>query len=161
MQVRAATERDLDHLARVWYDSWQDAHAPIVPDALKEARTLSSFRQRLHDDLASVGVVGPEGRPAGFYMVKGDERYQLFVDAEARGTGAAVALIDAAEARLAGDGVATAWLACAIGNVRAARFYEKRGWHLVGTVVSQLETANGIIPLEVWRYEKQLVRTAV
>jgi RimJ/RimL family protein N-acetyltransferase len=61
-----------------------------------------------------------------------------------------------AEARLTAAGVQTAWLACAIGNLRAARFYEKCGWTRVGTIVSRLETPEGIFPLEVWRYEKRL-----
>lgn len=156
IDVRSADEGDLDQLARVWYDGWQDAHARIVPSALRQARTLESFRQRLSEDLVNVRVVGPQGAPVGFCIVKGDELYQLFVSTEARGTGIAVSLIDDAEVRLAAMGVGTAWLACAIGNDRAARFYEKRGWRRAGTVVSRLETPNGLIPLEVWRYEKQL-----
>jgi hypothetical protein len=65
-------------------------------------------------------------------------------------------LIADAEVRLAENGTAVAWLACAIGNLRAARFYEKSGWHQVGTMVSVLDTPNGPFPLEVWRYEKSL-----
>jgi hypothetical protein len=53
-------------------------------------------------------------------------------------------------------GVWVAWLACAIGNERAARFYEKRGWRRAGNMINELETADGIFPLEVWRYEKRL-----
>jgi GNAT superfamily N-acetyltransferase len=90
--------------------------------------------------------------------VKGDELYQLFVAAPARGSGVATALIADAEDRLRQDGVQTAWLACAIGNERAARFYEKSGWYRVGTVVQLLDTVDGIFPLEVWRYEKSLKR---
>jgi ribosomal protein S18 acetylase RimI-like enzyme len=89
-------------------------------------------------------------------MLKGDELYQLYVAAQSRGSGVAAALIDDAEAELAKAGVRTAWLACAIGNDRAARFYEKRGWHRTGTMINQLETTAGIYPLEVWRYEKAL-----
>jgi ribosomal protein S18 acetylase RimI-like enzyme len=89
-------------------------------------------------------------------MLKGDELYQLYVSAEARGTGVAAALIADAEARLAAHGVRTAWLACAIGNDRAARFYEKSGWRRAGTVVSELDTPAGIFRLDVWRYEKDL-----
>ena len=59
-----------------------------------------------------------------------------------------------AEARLAAAGVVTAWLACAIGNDRAARFYEKSGWRRVGVVVEPAETSAGPYPMEVWRYEK-------
>jgi hypothetical protein len=66
-------------------------------------------------------------------------------------------LIDDVEARLSAAGVATAWLACAIGNDRAARFYEKRGWRRAGTMMNLAETDNGTFPLEVWRYEKSLL----
>jgi ribosomal protein S18 acetylase RimI-like enzyme len=89
---------------------------------------------------------------------KGDELYQLFVSAPARGSGVAAALIADAEARLAEAGVETAWLACAIGNERAARFYEKSGWRRVGTMINYAETSDGVFPLEVWRYEKRLRR---
>ena len=68
------------------------------------------------------------------------------------------ALMTDVEAQLSARGVATAWLACAIGNARAARFYEKSGWHLAKTVVSRLDTVDGPFDLEVWRYEKHLAR---
>lgn len=158
MDVRDATEAEIDLLARLWYDGWQDAHAAILPAELKRHRTLESFRERLQAGLATVRVVGPPDAPLGFSMLKGDELYQLYVSAASRGSGVAAALIDDAEAWLSARGVETAWLACAIGNDRAARFYEKRGWRRVGTIVSQLETPDGIFPLEVWRYEKALRR---
>ncbi len=75
---------------------------------------------------------------------------------QARGSGAAAALMADAEARLAKSGVETAWLACAIGNHRAARFYEKCGWCRVGVVTYQAETATGYFPLRVWHYEKRV-----
>jgi ribosomal protein S18 acetylase RimI-like enzyme len=160
IDVRTAQEVDIDHLARVWNDGWHDSHAQIVPAALSQLRTVESFRRRLQAALPNVRVVGPSGAPVGFCIVKGDELYQLFVSAEARGSGVAVALIADAETRLFEAGVETAWLTCAIGNDRAARFYEKRGWHRAGTVLAQLETANGTFPLEVWRYEKCLTLSA-
>jgi GNAT superfamily N-acetyltransferase len=90
-------------------------------------------------------------------MIKSDELYQLYVSAESRGSGVAAALISDAEERLLQDGVKTAWLACAIGNERAARFYEKCRWQRVGKMINELATPNGIFPLEVWRYEKVLL----
>ncbi|HYO45285.1 MAG TPA: GNAT family N-acetyltransferase, partial [Gemmatimonadota bacterium] len=96
--------------------------------------------------------------PAGFCAIKGDELYQLFVSAKARGSGVAAVLLADGETRLAESGVEVAWLACAIGNERAARFYEKWGWHRVGIMVDELETPSGIFPLEVWRYEKRLLQ---
>jgi GNAT superfamily N-acetyltransferase len=156
MDVRAAQPKEVDQLARLWYDAWQDAHASIVPAELTRLRTLESFKQRLEAAFSDLRVVGPVGAPVGLCVVKDDELYQLFVSAQSRGAGVAAALIADAEARLSARGVETAWLACAIGNDRAARFYEKCGWRRAGVVVSQLETPDGLFPLEVWRYEKPL-----
>ena len=159
MQVRPADADEVDHLARLWYDSWHDTHAPLAPPELIRLRTLASFRDRLSAALPNVCVVGPVGAPLGFCALKGEELYQLFVSAEAHGSGVAAALIADAEARLAERGVETAWLACAIGNYRAARFYEKSGWHMAGTFVVSSETSNGPFPVEHWRYEKPLTRS--
>jgi ribosomal protein S18 acetylase RimI-like enzyme len=154
--VRPAEASELDALARVWFDAWNDAHAAIVPAELTRRRTLPRFRDRLAGMLAEIRVAGMPGQPVGFCVTRDDELYQLFVSSEARGTGAAAALISDAEARLAARAVATAWLACAVGNDRAARFYEKNGWARVGSFVDRLETPEGEIRLEVWRYEKSL-----
>lgn len=156
MDVRNAEASEIDALAQLWYAGWQDAHAEILPAELKRIRTLKSFSERLTALLPNVRVVGQIGEPLGLCITKDDELYQLYVLAEARGKGVAAALIADAESRLAENGVQTAWLACAIGNLRAARFYEKSGWYLAHTFVSQLETPEGILPLEVWRYEKGL-----
>jgi len=155
-EVRDAEESEIDELATVWYQAWRDGHESVVPAELARRRTRQRFRDRLKAALAEVRVVGPVGAPIGFSMLKGDELYQLFVSARARGAGVAAALIADAEARLAASGVETAWLTCAIGNNRAARFYEKCGWHRSGTMVDELDTPEGTMRLEVWRYEKHL-----
>lgn len=156
MKVRAADAAELPALARIWFDGWQDAHAQILPAELARIRTMDSFRERLQAALPNLRVAGPQGAPVGLCIIKGDELYQLYVSATARGTGIAAALLNDAEHRLASNGVETAWLACAIGNERAARFYEKCGWRRVGNMINQLETPTGMFPLEVWRYEKML-----
>ena len=156
MRVRAAEATEIDQLAKVWFDGWHEAHARIVPVELTRVRTLPSFRDRLQAALPDTRTVGDVRAPLGFCVVKGDEVYQLFVAKEARGTGVATALLADAEARLSANGVATAWLACAIGDDRAARFYEKSGWRRAGTVVNLAETSVGAFALDVWRYEKTL-----
>lgn len=154
--VRGADAADVDVVARIWHDSWHDAHAHLVPAELTRWRTPDSFRERVRAGLASFRVAGPPGAPLGFHVVKADELYQLFVAGPARGSGVAAALIADAESRLAAAGVGTAWLACAIGNDRAARFYEKCAWRRAGTMINHAEIPGGTFPLEVWRYEKDL-----
>jgi GNAT superfamily N-acetyltransferase len=154
--VRDAETDEIDQIARVWFDAWRDAHEGLVPAELTRARTLESLRDRIAAAIDHVRVVGAPGNPVGFALVKEDELYQLFVAAAARGTGAAAALIADAEEQIADVGFRTAWLACAIGNERAARFYAKHGWRRVGNMTSRLQTINGEMTLEVWRYEKDL-----
>jgi GNAT superfamily N-acetyltransferase len=152
--VRDAEESEISRLAQIWYDGWQDAHAAILPAELRRLRTLESFTARLTENLGDVRVKGPVGAPLGFCATKGDELYQLYVSAESRGTGIAAALVADAAEKFRTKRVGTAWLACAIGNERAARFYEKCGWRRVGIMTSQLPTEEGLFPLDVWRYEK-------
>jgi ribosomal protein S18 acetylase RimI-like enzyme len=155
--VRNAEQNDVEQLATIWHRTWHEAHAHLVPPALTRLRTIESFRERIAAALAHIRVAGPPGAPLGFCIVKDDELHQLFVAPSARGSGVAAALLADGEARLAACRVRTAWLACAIGNDRAARFYEKNGWRRVGTMVNYAETSNGAFPLEVWRYEKALI----
>ena len=157
MLVRAAKEPDIGELARIWYEGWHEAHAHILPAELTQLRTLESFRDRLHTNLPNVRVAALLDRPVGFCILKGDELYQLYVSSQSRSSGVATALIADAEARFSERGVETAWLACAIGNERAARFYEKCGWRRMGTMINPTETSQGPFPLEVWRYEKSLI----
>jgi GNAT superfamily N-acetyltransferase len=156
MDPRNAHPDEIEALARVWFDGWHDAHAAIVPEALARHRTVESFRDRLQAALAETRTIGERGAPLGFTMLKADELYQFYVAREARGTGVASRLMADAEQRLAAGGVTTAWLACAIGNDRAARCYQKHAWRRAGTVPYIAETPEGDFPLDVWRYEKSL-----
>lgn len=156
MQVRTAEVTEIDALARIWYEGWQDAHAELLPAEFARERTLESFRERLPKVLTDLRTIGETGKPLGLSITKDDELNQFYVAAESRGKGIAKTLIDEVEQRLAANGVRTAWLACAIGNNRAARFYEKSGWHLARTFTHKLETPNGPLAFDVWRYEKDL-----
>ena len=156
MKVRRAEKAEVGQLARVWYDAWQDAHAEIVSLELPRLATLARLEERLVALLPSVRVVDVSEEPAGLCAIQDDELYLLYVSADARGTGVAAALLADAEARLLEAGIEIAWLGCAVGNDRAARFYEKWGWRRMGTMVKQLGTPDGEVPLDVCRYEKRL-----
>lgn len=156
MPVRAAEADDLEPLAMLWWQGWRDAHAEILPAALARLRTLDSFTERMAAALPNVRTAGPVGGPLGFHLIKHDELYQFYVAGEARGLGLAAVLMADAEARFAAAGVERPWLACAIGNERAARFYEKAGWRRAGVECVPTETSQGLFPLDVWRYEKQV-----
>ena len=155
--IRDPFEEEVEQLARIWHDGWHDAHAHLMPESLTSARTLPSFVERFPALLPETRVAGAAGEPVGFCILRGDELYQLYVDARARGTGVAAALVNDAEERLTAGGFRTGWLACAIGNLRAAHFYEKCGWHLARNIMIPLNIASGTIEVEVWRYEKALV----
>lgn len=154
--VRGAVEEDLDALARLWFDGWQDAHAAILPAEIAKHQTLASFRERLVAALSNTRALGPPGAPSGMATLKDDELYQFYVAESARGTGAAGRLMDDALAQFSARGVSTAWLACAIGNDRAARFYEKSGWHSAGVMTNELMIDGNPYPLRVWRYERAI-----
>lgn len=155
VDVGPAEIETIPELARIWHDGWHDAHAAIMPE-LVSLRTRRSFQERLPALLADTRVAGPRWAPVGMCILKADELYQLYVAREARGAGVAQALIADAERLLRERGVSLAWLTCAIGNDRAARFYEKSGWIRAGTMPYRAETSSGPYEVDVWRYEKRL-----
>ncbi|MBO9451852.1 GNAT family N-acetyltransferase [Tropicibacter sp. R16_0] len=142
--------------AELWHAGWHDAHAAIVPDELTELRTLDSFATRLKKYAATTRIAVRDGQVLGLCVVLKDEINQMYVSAQARGTGLAADLIQNGELRIRDAGHETAWLACAVGNDRAARFYEKRGWVNARTETLRFETQDGSYPLEIWRFEKTL-----
>jgi len=155
--VAAADDTELPKLPND-YRFWYHVGSKSITNEAATALGMSTdvFGETFDSALADTFAIGPPGAPSGFYMLKGDELYQFYVAREARGSGVAAELLADAEARLADCGVATAWLACAVGNDRAARFYEKCGWVRARTQVNRLETPDGVFEFEVWRYEKAM-----
>lgn len=155
--IRDPQIHEVDALAELWHSGWQDAHAGIVPAELARHRTLDNFRERMRAHLAEVRVAARDGVVLGFTLLEADELNQFYVAAGARGTGLAAELMRDAEQCLNARGVTTAWLACAIGNERAARFYAKCGWTHTRNAMLDLRMPDGsVLPLEVWRFEKEL-----
>ena len=153
MQIETAKAADVPAIVRLWHAGWHQGHGDVVPAALVALRVPAEFEARARERLGQTHVArGPEGL-MGFYMLEGDELYQFYVAKEQQGQGVAGRLMAAAEAALVGR---MAWLACSVGNDRAAAFYEKAGWTRGPAEVYATQTAQGPVDVTVWRFEKDL-----
>lgn len=155
MRIAPATAADIGPLAALWHDGWHEAHGGLVPPGLTALRVAQEFDDRTAAHLVDTSVAWSDGQIVGFVMVQDDELYQLYTAPAARGTGAAQALIAHGEVQIAAR-YPTAWLACTVGNDRAARFYGKTGWVRMGVIDLALETSAGPFVLPVWRFEKDV-----
>lgn len=152
--IRPAELSDTHRVARIWHNGWADGHAGNVPEELYSHRTAESYPARVHDRLAHTWIAERQGEVLGFVVVIDDEVEQVYVDAAARGSGVAAALLTHAEQMIARDGHARAWLAVVAGNARARAFYERSGWADAGPVGYSAETASGPVLVPCRRYEK-------
>ena len=98
-----------------------------------------------------MATLGPE--IVGFVTLHEDEVEQLYVAASARGGGVAAVLLRHGE-KLIAERYPTAWLAVAVGNARARRFYARQGWSDAAALDYPAETAAGQIIVPCRRYEK-------
>ena len=146
----------LEAAADIWTEGWTAGHADIVPAALIKLRTAASFRDRLEKHQSDTWVAMRGGVVQGFYIRDKDQLYQFYVSSTARGSGVAAKMMDHAENTFRAAGISKLWLACSVGNDRAARFYEKTGWRNVRTESFPADTADGPFDLNVWRFEKLL-----
>ena len=155
LEFRALHTVDLKATTEIWHQGWIDGHAAITPPELARLRTRASFADRL-ERLLPYTRVAADKDILGFSILKQDRLYQFYVAPSARGKGVAARLLLDAESQLRQAGITKAWLACAIGNVRAERFYQKSGWLDAGTEVINVDTTAGPFPLEIRRLEKDL-----
>lgn len=158
LNLSDARPEDAPAIAALWHHGWHDAHGEIVPADLTEQRTLPSFETRSAAHIPNTQVARLNSEVVGFVMIHDDELFQMYVAPAGRGTGVAGALMQAAETRMAQSGLTRVFLACAIGNDRAKRFYEKQGWENMGEHDEKLETLGAPYVLRVWRFEKSLQR---
>jgi len=157
--LRPATGADIPAVAQLWHDAWHDAHDGLVPPAWSGLRTLANFRDRTPPLIPHMTIAedpSADGRVAGFCTIAEDTLKDLFVTRDHRGRGIADALLLDGEARLSRQGTVTASMNCAVGNDRAQRFYEKKGWHIVGRHSQSAESNDGRMELPVWRMAKDL-----
>lgn len=151
MQIRSAQEGDIQAVAQLWHLGWHSAHAAIVDADLVRLRAPAEFLARTTAHLPQTYVAIVDVEVAGFFMIEGDELYQFYVDVAHHGKGLARQMMMEAETLLSSP---NAWLACSVGNERAAAFYTKCGWQNLSEEELQVETSEGPRPVRIWRFEK-------
>ncbi len=152
--IRPARATDAERVAAIWEAGWREVHPGEVPDALLAVRTSESFRERAAERLADTLVAEADGEVVGFTMTDRDEVDQVYVAPAGRGTGAATALLAAAEQRIREAGHVTAWLAVVGGNARARAFYARQGWVDDGEFSHDAPGPDGPIVVVAHRYVK-------
>jgi ribosomal protein S18 acetylase RimI-like enzyme len=151
-EVRDARPEDMDGIADAHIAGWQIGYRGLVPDDAIGEEFAASRRSGWAARGRRIEAAGPEdgllallddGRAIGFAHV-GEERtqdgtetghgelYGFYVHPDHWGSGAAAALIIAAEDRLRQLGFSDAVLYVFRDNPRARRFYEKAGWAFTG-----------------------------
>jgi GNAT superfamily N-acetyltransferase len=154
--LRPGVEADIDAIADIWHRGWRDGHLGHVPAALVPHRGLGDFRLRVPTQLDTMTVATIGSDLVGFIALHDDEVEQLYVDAAARGTGVAAALLAHGESVI-GATHDRAWLAVVPGNARARRFYERCGWSDGGPFDNPAWTPGGAtLAVSCLRYEKRL-----
>jgi ribosomal protein S18 acetylase RimI-like enzyme len=154
--LRPAVAEDADAVAAIWYAGWRDGHLGHVPQELVAVRTEESFWTRAAQRIADTAVAVVGDAIAGFVMVVGDEVEQVYVSRDHRGSGVAGTLLSEAERQVKAGGQSEAWLAVAIGNERARRFYERNGWTDGGAFDYPASVGSGTLPVPCHRYVKQV-----
>ena len=122
-------------------------------------RGSESFRTRTAAMLDGTFVAEVDGVIVGFVALKHAEIDQLMVDASARGTGVAVALLSFGARRLIESGHEQPWLAVVTGNARARHFYEREGWRDAGHLDYEAPIDGGTVTVSCRRYE--LIRDVI
>jgi GNAT superfamily N-acetyltransferase len=106
-------------------------------------------RGRMHDPAELPGFLAEEdGQPAGLltYRIDGGDCEVVTINAFPRGSGAGTALIEAAAAAAREAGARRLWLITTNDNLRALRFYQRRGFRLSALHRDALERSRELKP---------------
>jgi len=167
MEIRRATAADAHAIETIRIAGWRTAYRHVFPanelDAMPVDSSLWAARLETPPPGWTTCVAVRDEAVVGFSSVgpSRDERgigelYALYVDPEQWSTGAGLALMSKAEARLVAEyAEATLWVL--EDNPRARRFYERAGWAADGG--RKAEERWGVRAPEV-RYRKALSTSA-
>lgn len=163
--LRRADSSDVDLLARIHAESWVATYRGALPDAyldgqVQAERALHWTNQKEEIDRGTRHVVIAErdGVTAGFIcMVMPDEELSVYIDnlhalPGFKGQGLGGAMLDHAKEWAIANGATSMNLLVLDSNASAIRFYESRGWLLVGTE----DDVMGGVPIVALRYRLAL-----
>jgi ribosomal protein S18 acetylase RimI-like enzyme len=152
--IRIASEEDAAALSQVASATFPLACPPGTDEGdiasfVATDLTVERFAHHLADPARTVLLATGDGGPTGYSMlVLGEpdddvqscltarpsvELNKFYVVPEAHGNGLAARLMDASVEVARAHGASGVWLGVSSGNPRANRFYEKHGFHVVGT----------------------------
>lgn len=141
VSIRRALPDDVEALAHLHLDVWDDAYTGLMPQQIlddrreKVAERVERWRAIVDQEVPPLVALGPDG-PVGFAKagpgrdndIDTDlELWSLYVRAARWGTGIGYALFR----EEVGDRAAYLWVLAA--NQRAIAFYERQGFRLDGT----------------------------
>jgi len=139
VKVRPLTEPDRARLVDVWRRNHAD--------------TVLVTRGRLHDAMALDGWVAEEDgalRGALTYVFENGELEIITLDSLEDNRGSGTALLNAAVDKARALAARRAWLITSNDNIRAIRFYQKRGWNMVAIhrdAITEARKLKPVIPL--------------
>lgn len=146
LEVRPAVDADVDGMARVHVDSWEETYRGLMPDELLDAPDLVDRRRQMwtsaldedHQRTHTCAVADQDGRIVGVAMSgpsRDDDRpherelFILYTYRAVQGTGAGQGLLDAV---VEPDTACHLWVADP--NPRAQAFYRRNGFVPDGSV---------------------------
>mmetsp|Transcript_16695 Transcript_16695/g.41085 ORF Transcript_16695/g.41085 Transcript_16695/m.41085 type:complete len:524 (-) Transcript_16695:515-2086(-) len=157
MRFEDAQERHCSGVAAVWLAGWEQGHLGRISPSLLREWCPNSFHERAKERMKDTTVLIDGERICGFFMVRAEEVYQIYVSKEYQRCGHGRALLAAAERQLVGVGRDQAWSAVVPRNFEARQFYEKCGWMDEGEFDYVSETLDGRkMTVTRHRYKRQL-----
>jgi len=154
--IRKATPEEADRLGDIAYEAWERGILPLLSE---QPGMRHSEKRRLaiavHEMLERIIVAETEGIAVGWCSRARSRSYIpfLFVTPEYQGHGIGSALLRRMESLLELEGESRVLLETPADNVRAVRFYERQGYHILALKPDGRDLAG---PMTSVRLEKRL-----